>query len=107
MYEADDLVRGDNTFFVATGVTDGEMVAGGGRTPVELLEQEIGNVLSEDERREIDTVGGLIFELVGHVPRAGQELQLDGYRVVVERVIRRRVDRVYFERLEALAESGS
>ena len=30
-----------------------------GRTPVELLEQEIGNMLSEDERREIDTVGGI------------------------------------------------
>jgi fructose-1,6-bisphosphatase II len=28
VYEANDLVRGDNTFFVATGVTDGEMVAG-------------------------------------------------------------------------------
>jgi fructose-1,6-bisphosphatase II len=28
VYEADDLVSGDNTFFVATGVTDGEMVAG-------------------------------------------------------------------------------
>lgn len=28
VYEADDLVRGDNTFFVATGVTDGGLVRG-------------------------------------------------------------------------------
>jgi fructose-1,6-bisphosphatase II len=28
VYELDDLVRGDNTFFVATGVTDGELVEG-------------------------------------------------------------------------------
>jgi fructose-1,6-bisphosphatase II len=28
VYEADDLVQGDNTFFVATGVTDGNLVAG-------------------------------------------------------------------------------
>ena len=28
VYEADDLVRGDNTFFVATGVTDGMLVSG-------------------------------------------------------------------------------
>jgi fructose-1,6-bisphosphatase II len=28
VYELDDLVRGDNTFFVATGVTDGELVDG-------------------------------------------------------------------------------
>ena len=28
VYEAEDLVRGDNTFFVATGVTDGMLVSG-------------------------------------------------------------------------------
>ena len=28
VYEADELVKGDNTFFVATGVTDGNLVAG-------------------------------------------------------------------------------
>ena len=43
-----------------------------GRTPVELLEQEIGDVLSEDERREIDTVGGLIFSLLGRIPERGE-----------------------------------
>jgi magnesium and cobalt transporter len=43
-----------------------------GRTPVEMLEQELGNVLSEDERREIDTVGGLIFSLLGRIPERGE-----------------------------------
>ena len=43
-----------------------------GRTTVELLEQEIGNMLSEDERREIDTVGGLIFSLLGRIPERGE-----------------------------------
>jgi CBS domain containing-hemolysin-like protein len=43
-----------------------------GRTTVELLEQEIGSVLSEDERREIDTVGGLIFSLLGRIPERGE-----------------------------------
>lgn len=28
VYEADDLVAGQNTIFVATGVTDGQLVAG-------------------------------------------------------------------------------
>ena len=28
VYEADDLVAGNNTLFVATGVTDGQLVAG-------------------------------------------------------------------------------
>jgi len=43
-----------------------------GRTPVELLEQEVGAVLSEDERQEIDTVGGLIFSLLGRIPERGE-----------------------------------
>src|SRR5881394_931915 len=43
-----------------------------GRTPVELLEQEIGKILSEDERREIDTVGGLIFSLLGRIPERSE-----------------------------------
>jgi CBS domain containing-hemolysin-like protein len=74
-----------------------------GRVPLDELSELLGSPM---EREDVSTVGGLIFELVGHVPRAGQELQLDGYRVVVERVIRRRVERVYFERLEVPAGSG-
>ncbi|HEY9450668.1 MAG TPA: hemolysin family protein [Gemmatimonadaceae bacterium] len=85
-------------------VEEGKRFWVSGRVPLDDLSDLLGLPL---ERDDVSTVGGLIFELVGHVPRAGQELQLDGYRVVVERVIRRRVDRVYFERLEALAESGS
>lgn len=43
-----------------------------GRTPIELLEHEVGHVFSEDERREIDTVGGLIFSLLGRIPERGE-----------------------------------
>jgi CBS domain containing-hemolysin-like protein len=43
-----------------------------GRTPIELLEQEIGSVVSDDERREVDTVGGLIFSLLGRIPERGE-----------------------------------
>ena len=74
-----------------------------GRVPLDDLSELLGSPM---ERDDVSTVGGLIFELVGHVPRAGQELQLDGYRVVVERVVRRRVERVYFERHEVAAGSG-
>jgi CBS domain containing-hemolysin-like protein len=74
-----------------------------GRVSLDELSELLGSAM---ERDDVTTVGGLVFELVGHVPRAGQELQLDGYRVVVERVVRRRVERVYFERLEVAAGSG-
>jgi len=50
------------------------------------------------EHPDVSTVGGLIYTVLGRVPRAGEELTLDGFRVVVERVDRRRVTRVSFER---------
>ncbi|HEU4643764.1 MAG TPA: hemolysin family protein [Gemmatimonadaceae bacterium] len=75
-----------------------------GRVTLDELSDLLGHRFDRDD---VSTVGGLVFELVGHVPRAGQELTLDGYRVVVERVVRRRVDRVYFERLEPAVERQS
>jgi CBS domain containing-hemolysin-like protein len=65
-----------------------------------LTLDELSEVLGDDFAHEdVTTVGGLIYELLGRVPRAGEELTLHGFRVVVERVVRRRVERVYFERL--------
>jgi CBS domain containing-hemolysin-like protein len=52
------------------------------------------------EREDVSTVGGLIYSELGRVPTSGEELVIGNFRVVVERVIRRRVRRVYFERLE-------
>ncbi|PHK95779.1 magnesium/cobalt efflux protein [Pseudoroseomonas rhizosphaerae] len=43
------------------------------RTPVELFEQRLGVILTEDEReQDIDTVGGLVFTLAGRVPAKGE-----------------------------------
>jgi CBS domain containing-hemolysin-like protein len=47
---------------------------------------------------EVSTIGGLIFELLGRVPRAGEQLEIAGFRVIVERVVRRKVARVFLER---------
>jgi CBS domain containing-hemolysin-like protein len=52
------------------------------------------------DHEDVSTVGGLVYEIVGRVPRAGERLTIDGFRVVVERVVRRKVLRVYFEREE-------
>ena len=61
---------------------------------------DLSALLDRDFRREdITTVGGLMYDVLGRVPRAGESLVLNGYRVVVERVRRRRVERVYFERI--------
>jgi len=50
------------------------------------------------EREDVSTVGGLVLAEFGRVPRAGESIDLDGYRLVVEQVIRRRVRRVQVHR---------
>jgi len=63
---------------------------------------ELSELLSQDfERDDLETVGGLVYDLFGRVPRAGESVQVGNYRLVVERVRRRRIERVYFERLHA------
>ncbi|MBO1073265.1 hemolysin family protein [Roseomonas marmotae] len=43
------------------------------RTPIELFEERLGTVLTDDERdQDIDTVGGLVFTLAGRVPAKGE-----------------------------------
>ncbi len=71
------------------------------RVTVDELSELLDYDFSSDD---VSTVGGLIYELLGRVPRSGEELELHGYRVVVERVVRRRVHRVYFERLDKAGE---
>lgn len=42
------------------------------RTDIEVLEEEYGEVLSKEEREEIDTIGGLVFLLIGRIPIRGE-----------------------------------
>ncbi|MGA7417930.1 MAG: hemolysin family protein [Acidimicrobiales bacterium] len=41
-----------------------------------------------------DTVGGLVFDLLGHVPVEGETVEADGVRLIVDRVRSRRIERV-------------
>jgi len=52
---------------------------------------------------DVTTVGGLVYALFNRVPKSGESLVHAGFRIVVERVHRRRIERVYFERLEPAA----
>lgn len=54
--------------------SDGSWIAGA-RTPLEDLEAAMGEALfSEDERDEVDTLGGLVFTIAGRVPTRGELL---------------------------------
>jgi len=76
--------EGDNRFWVS------------GRVNLDDLSER----LDHDFRREdVTTIGGLIFELIGRVPRAGESLTIGPFRAIVERVVRRKVERVFLERV--------
>ena len=74
---------------------DGARVWVDGRVSLDELSEALGAAFTHPE---VSTVGGLIYSALGRVPRPGDELTLDGYRVVVERVDRRRVTQVSFEK---------
>ncbi|GBQ11612.1 HlyC/CorC family transporter [Komagataeibacter rhaeticus] len=49
------------------------------RTPVAAFEEKVGPVLTREEREaEIETVGGLVFRLAGHVPTRGEVVTHEG-----------------------------
>jgi putative hemolysin len=83
--EAEIEQHGDDRFWVL------------GRVNIDELSERLGTDMSHDE---VTTVGGLVYELFGRVPKNGDLMVHAGFRVVVERVRRRRIERVYFERLE-------
>jgi CBS domain containing-hemolysin-like protein len=67
-----------------------------GGVPLSELEGLLGHNFDHED---VSTVGGLVLAEFGRVPRAGESLDLQGYRLVVELVVRRRVRRVAVYRL--------
>ena len=59
-----------------------------GRTPVDEVSEELGTELPDEEW---DTVGGLILNLLGHVPDEGETVRFQGLEFRTERVQGRRI----------------
>jgi CBS domain containing-hemolysin-like protein len=70
---------GDGTYLVS------------GSLRVEDLEEELDADLSGED---FETVAGLIFTTLGHVPKVGEHVNKNGFRFVVERADRRKIYRV-------------
>ncbi|HKS05253.1 MAG TPA: hemolysin family protein [Gemmatimonadaceae bacterium] len=61
---------------------------------------KLSDVVGDDLRHDdVSTVGGLVYELFGRAPHAGESVEYRSWRFVVERVKKRRVERVYLERI--------
>ena len=68
---------------------------------------ELEGVLGHSFAREdVSTVGGLVLAEFGRVPRSGESMDIQGYRLTVEQVVRRRVRRVGVQRIAQEAPVG-
>ncbi len=74
-----------------------------GRVALDDLGAELDVELPEGEW---STVGGLIFNSLGHVPEVGECLDVDGHRLLVERVQGRRIARVLVSPLPVREAAG-
>ncbi|MGH9152414.1 MAG: hemolysin family protein [Acidimicrobiales bacterium] len=54
-----------------------------------------------------DSVGGLVFNLLGHVPIEGEAVEVDGHRLVAEKVQGRRIGRVRISKVESPAPASA
>lgn len=68
--------------------------------PIEAIEDLVGPVLHEDEIAEIDTIGGLVISLAGHLPQVGESFtHPSGIIFEVAAADPRRVERVRLRNL--------
>ncbi len=66
-----------------------------GKVTLDELSEALGHQFTAED---VSTVGGLVFLQFGKVPKPGDSTTIDGFEFTVERVVRRRVDRVFIER---------
>jgi CBS domain containing-hemolysin-like protein len=74
---------------------DGERWRVDARLPVDDLAELVDAKLPDEEW---DTVGGLLFGLLGHIATPGEHVAVDGIRLTAEQVRGRRISKVLVER---------
>lgn len=79
-HEKAEVVKESDTSYIFNGNTD-----------LDLLEKLLG---VRPEEKEATTVAGLVSELAGHIPKAGEVFEENGLRFEVLESTERRVDRV-------------
>ncbi|MCR6712770.1 MAG: hemolysin family protein [Demequina sp.] len=90
---ADEHDRRRPTMYRAPG---GAWIAQGDLRPDEVVEH---SGIEIPESPAYETIGGFVMARLGRVAEAGDEVEVDGVRVTVERMEGRRIDRVRIERV--------
>jgi len=85
---------------------DGTLIADA-RVPIEVFEERVGSLLDEEEREDIDTLGGLVMSMAGRVPGRGELLpHPSGLEFEVLDADPRRVKRIRVRNMPPRAEGG-
>ena len=73
---------------------------------IEDLAEELKIKINDEDYAGIDTVGGLMAQVLGRVPIAGSTVTIEGWSITSERPIgrRRRISSVIIERVEEIEE---
>ncbi len=76
---------------------DGAVIVSGLVTP-DIVEEVVGLIIPVEERRGFDTIGGYLLGALGHIPVAGEQLEVGHkYRLVVVQMDGLRIDRILIE----------
>lgn len=82
--------------------TDGKIDADA-RWELDDVEKQIGTFLNDEEREDIDTLGGLVFSLTGHVPIRGEVVtHQSGLEFEILEADPRRIHRLRIQNIAAL-----
>ena len=65
---------------------------------IDEINERLGLGLPEDA--DYDTIGGFVFNELGHIPAAGEDLVWHNVRITVLDATRRRIERVRIEVLD-------
>lgn len=61
----------------------------------------------EIESDEVTTIGGYMTHLLGHLPKPGERVRIEGYEVIATKADQRRVQQLHFKRLPAPAHDAA
>lgn len=86
----------------ALSETSDGLITADARVPIEEFEERYGSLLSDEEREDIETLGGLAFALAGRVPARGELLtHPSGFEFEVVEADPRKVKRLRIRRRSA------
>lgn len=77
-------------------INEQEFIVAGGLGLYEL--RDLADI--ELENADVSTIGGYVTQLLGHLPKQGEQVPIDDYCVTVSQTDGRRVDQLHFKKLK-------